>query len=98
MTKLDELVSFILSDKLKEIRNFECYDELVAEAQKLQREQVKNINYVRQRIIDYTNWLTKQNLMICEGVDGYTFRSSMIGGKKYTAEELYDKFVSEYVA
>ena len=53
---------------------------------------------VRQRIIDYTNWLTKQNLMICEGVDGYTFRSSMIGGKKYTAEELYDKFVSEYVA
>lgn len=52
---------------------------------------------VRQRIIDYTNWLTKQNLMISEGVDGYTFRSSMIGGKKYTAEELYDKFVSEYV-
>jgi len=36
--------------------------------------------------------------MICEGVDGYTFRSSMIGGKKYTAEELYDKFVSEYIA
>lgn len=57
-----------------------------------------NIADVRQRIIDYTNWLTKQNLMICEGVDGYTFRSSMIGGKKYTAEELYDKFVSEYVA
>jgi hypothetical protein len=57
-----------------------------------------NIADVRQRIIDYTNWLIKQNLMICEGVDGYTFRSSMIGGKKYTAEELYDKFVSEYVA
>lgn len=57
-----------------------------------------NIADVRQRIIDYTNWLTKQNLMICEGVDGYTFRSSMIGGNKYTAEELYDKFVSEYVA
>lgn len=57
-----------------------------------------NIADVRQRIIDYTNWLTNQNLMICEGVDGYTFRSSMIGGKKYTAEELYDKFVSEYVA
>lgn len=57
-----------------------------------------NIANVRQRIIDYTNWLTKQNLMICEGVDGYTFRSSMIGGKKYTAEEIYDKFVSEYVA
>lgn len=53
---------------------------------------------VRQRIIDYTNWLSKQNLMICEGVYGYTFRSSMIGGKKYSAEELYDKFVSEYVA
>lgn len=52
---------------------------------------------LRQRIIDYTNWLSKQNLMICEGVDGYTFRSSMIGGKKYSAEELYDKFVSEYV-
>jgi hypothetical protein len=53
---------------------------------------------VRQRIIDYTNWLMKQNLMICESVDGYSFRSSMIGGKKYSAEELYDKFVSEYVA
>jgi hypothetical protein len=57
-----------------------------------------NIADVRQRIIDYTNWLSKQNLMICEGVDSYTFRSSMIGGKKYSAEELYDKFVSEYVA
>ena len=57
-----------------------------------------NIAAVRQRIIDYTNWLSKQNLMICEGVDGYTFRSSKIGGKKYSAEELYDKFVSEYVA
>lgn len=45
MTKLDELVSFILSDKLKEIRNFNCYDELVTEAKRLQREQVKNINY-----------------------------------------------------
>jgi hypothetical protein len=57
-----------------------------------------NIADVRQRIIDYTNWLSKQNLMICEGLDGHTFRSSMIGGKKYSAEELYDKFVSEYVA
>lgn len=54
--------------------------------------------YAEQRIIAYTNWLSKQNLMICEGVDGHTFRSSMIGGKKYTAEELYDKFISEYVA
>lgn len=53
---------------------------------------------VRERIIDYTNWLMKQNLMICEGVDGYSFRSSMIGGKKYSAEELYDMFISEYVA
>jgi len=57
-----------------------------------------SIHFVRQRIIDYTNWLTKQNLMICEGADGYIFRSSMIGGKKYSAEELYDKFISEYVA
>lgn len=57
-----------------------------------------NIADVRQCIINYTNWLSKQNLMICEGVDGYKFRSSMIGGKKYTAEELYDKFVSEYIA
>ncbi|MDD2285823.1 MAG: hypothetical protein PHU98_06315 [Mariniphaga sp.] len=62
------------------------------------QKQQLNIADVRQRIIDYTNWLSKQNLMICEGVDGYTFRSSMIGGKKYSAEELYDKFVSEYVA
>ena len=57
-----------------------------------------NIADVRQCIINYTNWLSKQKLMICEGVDGYTFRSSMIGGKKSTAEELYDKFVSEYIA
>ena len=69
-------------------------DKLKYEAQN----KALNMANVRQRIIDYTNWLTKQNLMICEGVDGYTFRSSMIGGKKYTAEELYDKFVSEYVA
>ena len=69
-------------------------DKLKYEAQN----KALNMADVRQRIIDYTNWLTKQNLMICEGVDGYTFRSSMIGGKKYTAEELYDKFVSEYVA
>ena len=53
---------------------------------------------VRQCIINYTNWLSKQKLMICEDVDGYTFRSSIIGGKKYTAEELYDKFVSEFIA
>lgn len=62
------------------------------------KDKVLHIADVKQRIIDYTNWLSKQNLMICEGVDGYTFRSSMIGGKKYSAEELYDKFVSEYVA
>ena len=62
------------------------------------KDKALHIADVRQRIIDYTNWLSKQNLMICEGVDGYSFRSSMIGGKKYSAEELYDKFVSEYVA
>lgn len=50
---------------------------------------------IKQNIIDYTNWLTKQNLMISESADGPSFRSSMIGGKKYTAEELYNKFVSE---
>ena len=64
----------------------------------LSTEKALSIADVRQRMIAYTNWLSKQNLMICEGVDGHTFRSSMIGGKKYTAEELYDKFVSEYVA
>tara|TARA_R110000782_G_scaffold16029_2_gene46361 strand:- start:1729 stop:2028 length:300 start_codon:yes stop_codon:yes gene_type:complete len=53
---------------------------------------------VRESIINYTNWLSKQNLMICEGVDEYSFRSSIIGGKKYSAEELYEKFVSEYEA
>ena len=70
------------------------------ESEKLAIELVKlfAIPDVRQRIVDYTNWLSEQNLMICEGVDGYTFRSSMIGGKKYSAEELYEKYVSEYVA
>jgi hypothetical protein len=52
-----------------------------------------NISDVRQCIIDYTNWLSKQDLMISESVDGYTFRSSKIGGKKYSAEELYDEWV-----
>jgi hypothetical protein len=55
-----------------------------------------NITNVREYIINYTNWLSEQNLMICEGINGYTFRSSMIGGKKYSADELYDKFFSEY--
>ena len=68
-----------------------------AQNNELNTDKALHIADVRQRIIDYTNWLSKQNLMICEGVDGYTFRSSMIGGKKYSAEELYDKFVSEYV-
>ena len=68
------------------------------ENKKLSTNEALHIGGVRQRIIDYTNWLSKQNLLICEGVNGYTFRSSMIGGKKYSAEELYDKFVSEYVA
>jgi hypothetical protein len=51
---------------------------------------------VRKLAIDYTNWLANQNINICEGVDGYHFRSSMLGGKRYSAEELYDKFISEY--
>jgi hypothetical protein len=46
-------------------------------------------------IVNYTNWLMKQNLMICEGVDGYSFRSSMIGGKKYSAEELFEKYIND---
>lgn len=47
----------------------------------------------RDLVIRYTDWLSKQNLMISEGVDGHTFRSSMLGGKKYTADELYDMFI-----
>jgi hypothetical protein len=43
MTHLDELVSFILSDELKEVRNYNCYDKLVSEAKRLQQKQVKNI-------------------------------------------------------
>lgn len=50
---------------------------------------------VRRHVIAYTKWLTEQNLTICESADGSTFRSSTIGGKKYTAKELYDKFVYE---
>jgi hypothetical protein len=61
-------------------------------------DEILDLYLVRQRFIAYTEWLTKQNLMISEGVDGYTFRSSMTGGKKYTPEELYEKFESEYVA
>lgn len=56
-----------------------------------------NIADVRKHIIDYTNWLCKQDLMISEGINGYTFRSSRIGGEKYSAKELCDKFVSEYI-
>ena len=49
---------------------------------------------VRQRCIDFANWIKKQNLMICTGYDkeDATWRSSMIGGKKFTDEQLYDIF------
>lgn len=39
MTKLDELMSFIYSDELKEVRNFNCYDELIKKGKELQKEQ-----------------------------------------------------------
>lgn len=54
-----------------------------------------NINNVKQLIIDYTNWLCNQNLMISEDFEGYSLRSTTIGGKKYSAAELYDKFISQ---
>ena len=49
---------------------------------------------VRQRCIDFAKWIKKQNLMICTGYDDSdcNWRSSMIGGKKYTDEQLYDIF------
>lgn len=49
---------------------------------------------VRQRCIDFANWIKKQNLMICTGYDesDCNWRSSMIGGKKFTDEQLYDIF------
>lgn len=49
---------------------------------------------VRQRCIDFANWIKKQNLMICAGYDenDCNWRSSMIGGKKFTDEQLYDIF------
>lgn len=51
---------------------------------------------VRQRCIDFANWIKKQNLMICTGYDkeDATWRSSMIGGKKFTDEQLYYIFES----
>ena len=54
-----------------------------------------NDEEIKKSIIDYTNWLVGQNLMICESAEGYSFRSSMIGGKKYTPEELYNEYISE---
>ena len=53
------------------------------------------MNNVKQLIIDYTNWLCNQNLMISEDFEGYSLRSTTIGGKKYSAEELYNIFISQ---
>lgn len=98
METIQEIAQWVIDNRYPKSENdkvsdAEMYHTLIEAMNQVLRQQL-----VRQRIIDYTNWLSKQNLMICEGVDGYTFRSSMIGGKKYSAEELYDKFVSEYVA
>lgn len=46
-------------------------------------------------IVDFINWVVNQNLMISEDINGYSFRSTTIGGKKYSTEELYNKFVSD---
>lgn len=51
--------------------------------------------YAGIKIVEFINWIVKQNLMICEGVDGYNFRSSMTGGEKYTAEQLLEKYLND---
>lgn len=51
-------------------------------------------DYAKIQVIDFAHWLVKQNLIISEGTDGYTFRSSMFGGKKYSAEELYEHYIA----
>lgn len=47
---------------------------------------------IKNHCIDFANWIKKQNLMICTGYDkeDVTWRSSMIGGRKFTDEQLYD--------
>lgn len=47
-------------------------------------------NKEKECIIKFTEWLV--NLMIVETADGYVFRSSMIGGEKYSPEQLYNKY------
>lgn len=35
MTGLDQLLEYILSDKMKEVKNYYCYDDLVRKAKTL---------------------------------------------------------------
>lgn len=42
------------------------------------------------RIMEYTNWLVQQNILIVEHKNGTYFCSNVQGSsKRYTAEELY---------
>lgn len=52
----------------------------------------------RSFIIHFLDWLVKKDIMISESADGYIFRSSQIGGRKYTTSELYDWYESENFA
>lgn len=47
---------------------------------------------VEQPIIPFIVWLAKQGVLISEGVDGSYFKSNVIGGRKYTPEELYELY------
>jgi len=51
-----------------------------------------NIDLVMQSCVCFANWLLNRNLMMVETVHGYVWRSSMIGGIKYTTEELYKEY------
>jgi hypothetical protein len=49
----------------------------------------------RSIIVPFLEWLVKKDIMISESADGNVFRSSQIGGRKYTYDELFDWYESE---
>ena len=46
-------------------------------------------------IVIFLHWLVKQDILISETANGYVFKSSTLGGKTYTAEELYNNYKKE---
>jgi len=44
-------------------------------------------------VVNYTNWLVNQNLLFSEDGNGIFLRSSTIGGNRFTAEQLFERFI-----